>query len=683
MISKTFWLKFIKRTTIALAVTSPLILIVFGYVVIRHYSIAIPSITSWLLDYQIGEKLLGDFSITNTIIHSRVIQYILTLTEYKNTLRFLITLFLWILGVTWFFRWFDILFSGMEKLIKWFLWLIGTIPSFLWKAFMTLWGMLLWKNIHSALWVWLKRYYAFLRLYSKDENIRYILLTHIDSIWRVFIPRSIPRPTDWREYHEFKTPFDLRKIMMNFNRALNTIFWNEKHYITDLTYNDSGIHCSVNKGGDTYQELIEKISANKKEFTIHLPKMSTYDMGLLTEDIEGVSFDIKIRMTWKTQKLSLAELERRIVPWKILLWFQMGTIKNPFIDYYYKISDLTSWVVIAETRSGKDWIIIGWLAYMLLLKKKGEESPIIYIYDLKEADAKWAIGLGHIGVHRIGSDMGGILASLAYICDEIDRRYRTFWTTSKIESWNALYSEKRFDYITIFFNEAWLFLWNADVKDRKILLRYLNKILMTGAGAGVKVNFLNQTIRAQQFEGWGKMLASIPTRYIWKLANSTEYEIALWSNYSDRRMTIEKYNFLMIEDNSIKAEIRGYDISQSDLADFIDNDKFFERRDIWGLFANPQSEEVSIEEGVNESETKQKNYLDTIDIVSLLQEAFNEWQLPRALAMAHGVPEKKFPSLKRILEELEIVEIKTWLACLVNKNMTAEEAVERFNNRTK
>jgi hypothetical protein len=35
----------------------------------------------------------------------------------------------------------------------------------------------------------------------------------------------------------------------------------------------------------------------------------------------------------------------------------------------------------------------------------------------------------------------------------------------------------------------------------------------------------------------------------------------------------------MIEDNSIKAEIRGYDISQSDLSDFIDNDPFFQRKD--------------------------------------------------------------------------------------------------------
>jgi hypothetical protein len=86
---------------------------------------------------------------------------------------------------------------------------------------------------------------------------------------------------------------------------------------------------------------------------------------------------------------------------------------------------------------------------------------------------------------------------------------------------------------------------------------------------------------------------------------------------------------------------------------------------------------------VVESEIIKQDYFDTIDIASLLQEAFNEWQLPRSLGMTHGVAEKKFPFLKKILQDLEIVEIKTWLACLVNKKLSVEEAIQKFNNRAK
>lgn len=684
MISKPTWILLLKKFSVVLAVLSPLILIISGYVIISHYSVAIPSITTWLLDYQIWNQLFGDFSITHAIIHSQAVEYILSLTEYKNTLRFLITLFLLILGITWLFRWFDILFSWMQALTKGCLWLIGNIPFFLWKTLIALWGIVFGKSIHSALWVWFKRYYSFLHLYSNDENIRYIFLTHIDSLWRVFIPRSIPRPTDWREYHEFKTPFDLRRIMTNFNRALNTVFRNEKHYITDLVYNDSGIHCSVNKGGDTYQELIEKISANKKEFTIHLPKMSTYDMGVITEDLDWVSFDIKIRLAWKSKKLPLIELEKLVRPWKVLIGFQMGTLSNPIVPFYYNISDLTSSIFLAETRAGKDNLILNFLFNFIILKKRWEEAPTIFLIDIKESDFKVFSCMGSLSIHRISSDMKEILSAFAFICEEIDRRYKMFWTASKIETWNILYPKQRLDHIIIYLNEAWIFLGNiTDNGIRKILFWYIHKILMSGMWAGVKLMLLNQSGRALQFEWFWKMLASIPNRYVGKLANSSEYEIALGSSYSDRGKTIQKFNFLVVENSSITAEIRSYEIPQVELADFIDNDPFFERKDTWWFLGSIQNEESSEETESAIRETIKQDYFDAIDIDSLLQEAFSEWQLLRSLGMKWGVSEKRFPILKRILNELDIVEIKTWLACLVNKNMTAEEAIEKFNNRAK
>jgi hypothetical protein len=472
--------------------------------------------------------------------------------------------------------------------------------------------------------------------------------------------------------------------MTNFNRALNTVFRNEKHYITDLTYNDRGIHCSVNKGGDTYQELIEKISANKKEFTIHLPKMSTYEMGLLTEDLEGVSFDIKIRLAWKSEKLPLIELEKLVRPWKVLVGFQMGTLSNPIVPFYYNISDLTSCIFLSETRSWKDNLVLNFLFNFLILKKRGEESPTIFLIDIKEADFKVFSSMAILGIHRISSDMKEILSAFAFICEEIDRRYKMFWTASKIETWNILYPKQRLDHIIIYLNEAWIFLGNiTDNSIRKILFWYIHKILMSGMGAGVKLMLLNQSGRALQFEWFWKMLASTPTRYVGKLANSSEYEIALGSNYSDRRQTIKRFNFLIVENSSITAEIRSYEIPQVELADFIYNDPFFERKDAWLSPWNAQSDETLEEEIIIKSDIKKQDYFDSIDVASLLQEAFSEWQLLRALSKAYKVAEKKFPVLTKILQELEIVEVKTWLACLVNKNMTAEEAIEKFNNRTK
>ncbi len=457
----------------------------------------------------------------------------------------------------WLIRWIPFMFHFIKNMIFEFLKLYL-------KVVLNLISKSLFCNDRKLLIT--KTYLEWLYKYSKMNHFWYIWKTHKMFFTHIF-KNSLVLP-QW-EFNDLLTPFEYKSIFMWLQEILS------KHVSKWVTLSknfqlfDGCWWLQISKWSFTWENLKNKILDIKEEILMIFPE--EYDLYIHTESIEYITLNFIKRNLWvnKTLNFQSIHLDKN----QILMWFYPSIKKDSWIcyeNYVLETQKLVHSFVVWASRSWKDVFMLNFI-FWVLYNIHHYNNIELYFFDTKQSDAEYLKNLEPYGIFRY-PDLNEYIDILTKLEDEITQRQQLVWISSNIQNFNKTHPHNPMKEKIIVINEL-LSLFTSLEKEEVIKMgNILNNLLSKWASVWIKLILISQSLRKDTDSSVWKLLANIQAKFILKMNNKDEVDIASrWLSLEENKRisSMKKYNTFYTEDSQIVQEFKGYNLTQVELKKWI------------------------------------------------------------------------------------------------------------------
>ena len=476
--------------------------------------------------------------------------------------------------------------SNYEPLFKYLIYWIYTIlifvfvtrilPSFcklLFKCF-TIMLSFPFTDERNSQKILVKNYFYSLSYFGKWWNVLEILKSHLIFLMDILMDEH--QITD-KELLVYRASYENKGKIIKLNRVLTEHIWKSNYLRKEAVSIEWFFYSYVAKGSMTRENLKSKLLGISDEIISIL--WENYKMNIILEGHDDVKIElIDSKTLWESKTINLDKI--KLKKWDILLWFYPIVSKSwiKLSNYIINSKDLLHTAIIWATKSWKD-VVMRNIIFSIINHIKQSHPVELHFFDTKESDGNYLSNLRSYRIFRYSEiqKYGEILKKL---CENMSERQKILWNYSEYEDYNRN-NEKKMNEKFIIINEIPSLLISPSI-DGTLISWYINDLLAKWRAVGIKVFLMSQTIRKDLNKHMGALLSNISWRMLLEQNNEEEVEISgrELSKADRKRITnIEKYNCFYIEDSVIKKEFKAYNISKSDLLEYLKDN--FERIEIF------------------------------------------------------------------------------------------------------
>ncbi len=411
-----------------------------------------------------------------------------------------------------------------------------------------------------------KTYLEWIYKYSKMNHVRYIWKTHKMFFTHIFKNNLVV--SQW-ELNDLLTPFEYKSI---FNWLQEILSKHVSKWVT-LSKNfqsfDGCMWLQISKWTFTSENLRNKILDIKEEILMIFPE--EYDLSIDTESIDYITLNFIKRNLWinKTLDFKSIHLDKN----QILMWFYPSVKKDSWIcyeNYILETQKLVHSFVVWASRSWKDVFMLNFI-FWVLYNIHHYNNIELYFYDTKQSDAEYLKNLEPYGIFRY-PDLNEYADILKKLEDEITQRQQLVWISSNIVNFNKAHPQNPMKEKIIVINELLSLFTSLDKEDVIQVGNILNNLLSKWASVWIKLFLISQSLRKDADSSVWKLLANIQAKFILKMNNKDEVDIASrWLSFEENKRisSMKKYNTFYTEDSQIVQEFKWYNLTQVELKKWI------------------------------------------------------------------------------------------------------------------